>query len=55
MIYGPGYHFLSFFSKFQGIYGFDQNYPNNIIESTIGDLKIVRVNQGSIMNLECSG
>ena len=42
-IYGPGYHMLGYFSKFEGIYSFDQKYPNNIIESQLGDLKIVRV------------
>ena len=43
-IYGPGYHMLGYFSKLEGIYGLDQKYENNIIESALGDLKIVRVN-----------
>jgi hypothetical protein len=55
LIYGPGYHILGYFNRLQGVYSFHQNYPNNIIESEIGDLKIARVNQGSIMSFECSG
>lgn len=54
-IYGPGYHLLSFFHRLQGVYSFHDNYPDNMIKSENGDFQIVRVNQGSIMSLECSG
>lgn len=55
VIYGPGYHIINYFNSLQGIYSFHTNYRNNMIESSIGDLKIVRVNQGYIMNFDCSG
>ena len=54
-IYGPGNHNISCFNKLQGIYNFHEDYPNNLIESDIGDFKVARVNQGFIMHFDCSG
>jgi hypothetical protein len=55
MIYGPGYHILDYFNELQGTYSFNANYPNNIIESNCGDLKIVKVVQGSLTHFDCGG
>jgi hypothetical protein len=54
-IFRPGVHILGYFSTLQGIYSLNESYPNNIIQSDVGDLMIVRVNQGFIMSFECSG
>jgi hypothetical protein len=43
-LYGPGYHNLSCFCHMQGVYNFNQDYPNGLIISEIGDLIIARVN-----------
>lgn len=55
LVYGPGFHIINYFNKLQGVYNFHQQYTNNMVESEVGDLKIVRVNQGFIMNFDCSG
>lgn len=44
VFYGPGYHMLSYFNSLQGVFSFHKTYNNNIIESDIGDMKLVRVN-----------
>lgn len=43
VIYGPGFHIIGYYNEVQGIYSFDKRYPNNIIESKIGDLKLAIV------------
>jgi hypothetical protein len=43
VIYGPGFHRIGFFNKLEGIYSFDNEYPNNLIASSIGDIKIAKV------------
>ncbi len=55
LIYGPGFHNLSYFSRLQGVYDFQSPHNDNLIVSEIGDLKIAKVNQGCIVNFECSG
>lgn len=46
---------IGFFNELQGIYSFDQTYLNGIIESIIGDLKIVKVTQGTIAHFDSGG
>lgn len=54
-IYGPGYHFLGPYHYVQGQYTLQDKVPNNLIQSTLGDLTIITVDQGTIAMFEYNG
>ena len=43
-IIGPGCHFLPPFNYIHGVFNFHEEYDNNLIESPVGDFKVLRVN-----------
>ena len=43
-VLGPGCHLIGPFSKLHGTFNFHEEYENNLIESPVGDFKILRVN-----------
>ena len=55
VIYGPGYHFLGPYHSLLGIYSFSKKYTNNVISSSVGDLQLVIVEQGTIAHFELGG
>jgi hypothetical protein len=54
-IYGPGYHFLGMYHKYQGIFRLANLSDVDVIQSELDDLLLVTVDQGAIGLFEYQG